>query len=281
MKYGIEVHGGAGSPASLSDGPEHAAETGFSFLRAGRGALEAVVEAVAVMEDDERFNAGTGSVLRFDGTAYMDAAVMTSDGSCGAVAYIREIKNPVRVAAEVMKTPHILLVADGAQEFAAKRGFGRYDNSTQRTRDRLKVASEEFRSGKRPKWPENWRNYDVDTVGAVARDGEGKFAAANSTGGTFPALKGRVGDVPMIGCGIYAGRKGAVAATGIGEEIIRKVLSKTVYDLIEGGMHPQQAAEAGIALYAEDVSVGLIAISDEGVGEAATSEMAHASRMDM
>ena len=279
MKYGIAVHGGAGSPPSLSDGPVRAAETGLSFLRTGGSALEAVVEAVTVMEDDDRFNAGTGSVLRFDGVAYMDAAVMTSAGKCGAVAYLREIRNPIRVACEVIKTPHILLVADGAQEFAEKKGFRKYDNSTQRTRERLRTGIEEFKSGKRPKWPENWRYYNVDTVGAVAKDDDGEFAAANSTGGTFPSLKGRVGDVPMIGCGIYAGRAGAVAATGIGEEIIRKVLSKTVYDMIEGGMHPQQAVEKGVAFYEKDVSVGLIAISDQGTGEAATSEMAHASRI--
>lgn len=275
MKYGVVVHGGSGSPSELSDGPERAAAAGSALLQRGSSAVECVTECVSIMEDDSRFNAGTGSVLRFDGIAYMDAAVMSSSGECGAVAHITSIRNPVRLAREVMKTPHVLLVCDGAIELARSLGFQEYDVSTDRGRERLKREIDDFSKGKRPEWPKNWKTYSVDTVGSVAMDALGNFAAANSTGGTFPALKGRVGDVPMIGCGIYAGRKGAVAATGIGEEIIRKVLSKTVYDMMEHGMHPQEAVEAGISLYDRSVSVGLIAISREGTGVASTRQMAH------
>ncbi len=279
MKYGLAVHGGSGSPASLSDGPAGAVEAVYGLLSDGGCALDAVTRAVVYMEDDERFNAGTGSVLRFDGMAYMDAAVMTSGGECGAVAYLTSTKNPVMVAREVMSTPHVLLVADGAVEFARSKGFREYDNSTARSRERLKRGLREYRNGQRPSWPRNWKKQTLDTVGAVAMDHAGNFAAANSTGGTFPALKGRVGDVPLIGCGIFAGRKGAVAATGIGEEIIRKVLARTVYGDLEEGMHPQQAVEKGIGLYERSVSVGLIAISAKGTGEAATGEMAHFAKM--
>jgi L-asparaginase/beta-aspartyl-peptidase (threonine type) len=278
MKYGVVVHGGAGSPPSLADGTAVAADIAFQLLSAKAEAIDAVARAVVHMEDDERFNAGTGSVLRFDGTSYMDAAIMTSEGECGAVAYITSTKNPVLVAKEVLRTPHIVLVADGAKEFARLKGFGEYDNTTERAGDRLRRGIEEYRNGQRPAWPKNWKNYTVDTVGAVVMDSYGNFAAANSTGGTFPALKGRVGDVPLIGCGIFAGRKGAVAATGIGEEIIRKVLSKTVYDCIDQGMHPQDAVEKGVNMYERTVNVGIIAISEQGVGEAATGEMAHSSR---
>ena len=279
MFRGIIVHGGAGSPSSLSDGPQKAAELAFNILLT-KGVVEAAVEAVRIMEDDERFNAGTGSVLRFDGMAYMDAAVMNSDEECGAVAHITMTKNPVLVARKVMESPHILLVAEGAVEFSRKHGFAEYDPVTERSRKRLEQGLKDFREGKRPIWPKNWSRY-TDTVGAVASDGNGNYCAAGSTGGTFPALKGRVGDIPMIGCGIFAGKKGAVAATGIGEEIIRKVLSKTVYDHIASGMTAQEAVEKGISLYDRSVSVGLIAIDENGFGVASTTDMAWGKTVEL
>lgn len=274
MKRGVVVHGGAGSPRSLSDGPASAARAAMSVLLRGGRAIDASTEATKVMEDDDRFNAGTGSVLRLDGIAYMDAAVMDSEENCGAVAYLTRTKNPVLVARKVVESPHVFLVAEGAAEFARKNGFDDYDPQTPKSRTRLEKGMEDFMKGSRPEWPRNWKNYKVDTVGAVSMDAEGRFAAAGSTGGTFPALKGRVGDIAMIGCGIYAGPTGAVAATGIGEEIIRKVLSKTVYEYMRSGMSAQEAADSGIALYDRSVSVGIISINPEGVGIASTTDMA-------
>ncbi len=274
MRRGVVVHGGAGSPRSLSDGPAGAAESAMHILVGGGDAVDASTEATRVMEDDERFNAGTGSVLRMDGIPYMDAAVMSSDEECGAVAYLTRTKNPVLVARKVLDTPHILLVADGAVEFARKCGFNDYDPATAASRARLERGTAEFGRGNRPKWPRNWATYKVDTVGAVARDGRGRFAASGSTGGTFPALRGRVGDIAMIGCGIFAGRHGAVAATGIGEEIIRKVLSKTVYDYMKEDISAQEAADRGIALFDRSISVGVITINDSGFGIASTTDMA-------
>ncbi len=280
MKWGVVAHGGAGSPSSLSDGPAAAAAAAGRLLGGGGGAVDAATEANRVLEDDERFNAGTGSVIRMDGVAYMDAAVMDSEEGCGAVAYLTRTRNPVLVARRVMETPHILLVADGALDFARKCGFGDYDPQTERSRSRLEKGLLDFKNGKRPEWPRNWKHYEVDTVGAVAMDARGRFAAAGSTGGTFPALRGRVGDIAMIGCGIYAGRNGAVAATGIGEEIIRKVLSLTVYRFMEEGMSPQEAVDRGISLYDRSVSVGIIAINRDGTGIASTTEMAAAALTD-
>ncbi|MEM3851700.1 MAG: isoaspartyl peptidase/L-asparaginase [Methanomassiliicoccales archaeon] len=273
MIRGIVAHGGAGAPASMSDGPAAAAGAGMTILSQKGSVLDAVVEAVRLLEDDERFNAGTGSVLRFDGIAYMDASVMSSDGVCGAVAGLTRTKNPVLVARRVSESPHVLLIADGAVEFARRHGFPDYDPTTQRTLERLEKGKAEFDKGKRPAWPRNWSSY-TDTVGAVAADGNGNFAAAASTGGVFPALKGRVGDVPLFGCGVFAGPEGAVAATGIGEEIIRKVLCRTVYCYMEEGEGAQQAVERGISLYDKEVNVGLIAIDKKGFGIAATGEMA-------
>lgn len=280
MKLGVVVHGGAGSPSSLSDGPKLAAESAFKMLMDGGMAVDASTEATRVMEDDDRFNAGTGSVLRTDGIAYMDAAVMTSEEECGVVAYITRTRNPVLVARRVIDSPHVFLAADGATEFARKHGFSDYDPETPRSRNRLEKGMADFSSGQRPKWPRNWKTYNVDTVGAVAMDNGGKFSAAGSTGGTFPALRGRVGDIAMIGCGIFAGSEGAVAATGIGEEIIRKVLCKTVYDYMSGGLSAQEAAQKGISLYDPTVSIGVITINREGVGVASTTDMASYHKTD-
>lgn len=280
MKWGVVVHGGAGSPADMSDGPSRAAADAMKLLVSGGSALDAATEGTRVMEDDDRFNAGTGSVLRMDGVAYMDAAVMTSEGECGAVAYLTRTRNPVLVARRVMDSPHICLVADGALEFARKNGFADYDPVVPRTRARLEKGSTDFRSGNRPEWPRNWKTYKVDTVGAVAKDSSGRFAASGSTGGTFPALRGRVGDIAMMGCGIYAGELGAVAATGIGEEIIRKILSKTVYDFMADGSSAQEAVEKGIALYDRSVSIGIIAVDSDGIGIASTTDMAAGNRTE-
>ncbi len=274
MKWGVVVHGGAGSPRNLSGGPASAATAAMNILRSGGRAVDASAEATKVMEDDDRFNAGTGSVLRFDGNAYMDAAVMDSEENCGVVAYLTRTKNPVLVARKVMESPHVFLAADGAVDFARKNGFNDYDSRTPRTINRLEKGMDDFRKGIRPEWPRNWKNYKVDTVGAVAMDGMGRFAAAGSTGGTFPALKGRVGDIAMIGCGIFAGPEGAVAATGIGEEIIRKVLSKTVYDYMCNGLSAQEAVDKGVSLYDRSVSIGIISINSEGFGIASTTDMA-------
>jgi L-asparaginase/beta-aspartyl-peptidase (threonine type) len=100
-----------------------------------------------------------------------------------------------------------------------------------------------------------------DTVGAVALDRQGRFAVAVSTGGASPMLLGRVGDVPFVGCGFYAGKSAAVAVTGIGEEIVRKMLSKTIYDKIVAGVALREACRQGLALFSETVPIGIIALS--------------------
>lgn len=275
MRGGIIVHGGAGAPRSLDDGPERAAIEAMKLLSRRQTALDAACEAARIMEDDGRFNAGSGSVLRFDGLAYMDASVMTSDARCGAVALLTRTRNPVLVARKVMESPHILMAGEGAVAFARKNGFPEWTGVSARAKERLEREMEAFRAGRRPRWPENWRNYTTDTIGAVVSDGNGGFAAAASTGGTSPALHGRVGDVPLIGCGIFAGAEGAVACTGIGEEIIRRVLARYVYGLMESGMHPEDAVREGLKFYDPSVSIGIIAIGKKGAGVASTTCMAH------
>lgn len=271
----IVAHGGAGSPIKYKDGTEKAAKKGYNVLRKNSKALDAVMEAVVVLENDPRFNAGTGSKMRLDGSIEMDAAVITSNLKCGAVAAIKNVKNPIKIARKVMETPHILLTGEEATNFARKIGFRYYDPTTEKAIKKLEETKRKLRKGVFPVWAKKWKKFEykkfTGTVGAVARDKKG-FAAAVSTGGTSFMLPGRVGDSALIGCGIYAGRHGAVCATGVGEEIIRNVLSKSVYDRIED-IGSQKACEWGVALL-KGFPTGLIAVSKDDYGMSCSENMA-------
>lgn len=271
----IVTHGGVGCPPENKDGTDKAAQVGFEILEKGGSALDAVEAAIVVLEDDPRFNAGTGSFMRLDGSIEMDAIVMGSDGSCGAVAAIKEVKNPISVARKVMTTPHILLVGVGAVEFARKEGFQKFDPRTEKAIKKLADYKEKIGKKDLPAWADKWKEFKYcDTVGAVALDRKGKFAAGSSSGGIPIALKGRVGDSALVGCGAFAGKHGAVTPTGVGEEIIRKVLSKSVYDKIVDGMTPQEACEWGMGLFDSKIPIGIIAVSKEGFGITASKDMA-------
>lgn len=281
----IVTHAGAGSPIEWKDGTEKAVKKGYNVLRK-KGAVDAVVEAVVVLENDPRFNAGTGSKMKLDGSIEMDAAVMTSDLSCGAVAAIKNVKNPVKVARKIMETPHVLLAGDGATNFARKMGFKYYDPTTGKAIKKLEEVKRKLGKENFPVWAKKWKNFEykkitetgklgslefTGTVGAVARGKKG-FAAAVSTGGTSFMLPGRVGDSALIGAGIYAGRHGAVCATGVGEEIIRNALAKSVYDkIIELGSQP--ACEWGVSLL-KGFPTGLIAVSKDDYGMSSSEDMA-------
>jgi len=270
------THCGAGSEKAVEDAAMAAGEKGMAILRRGGRALDAAVEAVASLEDDPRTNAGTGARMRVDGRIQMDAAVMDWDLEAGAVAAIEFVKNPVRVARDVLSTPHILLVGEDAVRFARARGHAPFDPATPESKKRLEESLARIRDGRLPRYARKWKDVDLHgTVGAVARDRRGRFAAATSTGGTAFMLPGRVGDTPILGAGLYAGPHGAVATTGIGEEILKRVLAKFVYDLLAGGSPVQKAVDRGVALFPRDISVGIIAVGDRGWGEACDREMAY------
>jgi beta-aspartyl-peptidase (threonine type) len=284
LDYGVVVHGGAGSPEDFSDGCESACLAAFRILEGGGAALDAVTEACRLLEDDGRFNAGTGSVLRIDGrTVEMDAAVMDSVGHLGMVMNIRGIKNPVTVARGVTRSPHVALAGKGAEAYAAKIGVAAlHEVSDQALKRHEKVSAlmKEGRLGEiNPLWkdigPSFFEGLSCDTIGAVAVDRNGVFAVAASTGGAVPMLVGRVGDTPMIGCGFYAGPAGAVAATGIGEEIIRRMLAKKVYDALREDGDVPVACRDGIGLFAAGIPVGLIGITREGYAVSSNRPMAH------
>lgn len=260
--HAIVVHGGAGSwPRELwrpaLRGVRRAAGMGAAVLAAGGSALDAVVEAVAALEDDPVFNAGTGSVLNREGEAEMDAGVM--DGAtlgAGGVAALRRVRNPVRVARRVLEaTPHVLLVGEGALAFARAQGFADHDPVTaqRRAEHARRVARGE------PGTPK-------DTVGAVALDGAGRIAAATSTGGVSLKLPGRVGDSAIPGAGNYANAWAGASATGRGELVMRVLATKEVCDRVAAGETADAACAAVVEAMRGTVGddVGLIALDARG-----------------
>jgi L-asparaginase / beta-aspartyl-peptidase len=285
----ILAHGGAGAPNEDSDGPIAACEHGATFLIDGQpdAALRAVIEAAVMLENDVRFNAGTGANYRLDGSLQMDAILAASDGRSGSpairvgsVAAIERVRNPIRVARLVMDSPHVMLCGDGATRFAHERGIKDDPPVTEKAQKRLEAALERLKSGEVRPTEQKWRGKDKrglgrdmhGTIGAVARAADGTFAVSCSTGGTSMMLRGRVGDSPLFGAGIMCGTHGAVCATGDGEEIIRRLASMRVYMRIEAGEHPQAACAAEVARIPEPYTVGFIAVSEDAHGMAATKD---------
>lgn len=271
VKPSIIVHGGAGEwePDLLEAGRRgvrRAAEAGWAILEAGGSALDAVEAAVVVMEDDDAFDAGRGSFLNADGQVELDAGFM--DGArlkVGAVAAVQFVRNPIRLARAVMeKSEHVLLVATGAQRFAAKMGFRPCeltDLAVPREFERWQKRLREGPAG------ETHRRLAGDTVGCVALDLEGRMAAGTSTGGTANKMPGRVGDVPMVGCGFYAdNRLGGASSTGWGEAIAKVLLARLALDRLEKSGDPQEAARAAIRELQERVGGdgGIILLAPDG-----------------
>lgn len=250
-------------------GVANALSSGYALLEKGASSLDAVEAAVAVLEEDETFDAGRGSFLTRDGRVQLDALLM--DGltlRAGGVACVERLRNPIHAARLVLdKSPHVYIVGAGAEEFAAEHGMPLLiDNSElvlERERIRLAEAQHQERSGlpdltfagdaaQVPQAKSHGSQaYDAkshDTVGAVALDTHGNLAAATSTGGTLNKAPGRVGDSSLIGCGCYADNlSAAVSLTGWGEPIMKLVLGKWAVDRVQQGTPPAQAAEEAIA----------------------------------
>lgn len=214
----IVVHGGCGrvEAASIPDrreGVKQAAQEGWKVLAADGYSIDAVEAAVVVLEDNPLFNAGRGSVLTNAGRVETDAAIMDGQSlAAGAIAGVAGFFNPIHIARRVMDaTPHVLLVGEGAEQFARSEGFVEHD---------MEELIATYRRSDRER--------EHGTVGAVACDSGGRVAAATSTGGSRNKLPGRVGDTPLIGAGTYANSRIAVSCTGDGEKIIRMTLSRLV-----------------------------------------------------
>lgn len=229
-KWSLAIHGGAGTLSRDAMTPEKEAEyeamlqtaldAGAKVLADGGDAMDAVKAAVIIMEDSPLFNAGKGAVLTWDGDAELDASIMDGrDRSAGAIAGVRTVKNPILLADRVRTdSPHVMLVGEGAEQFALEKGFAVTPQSYFITPMRLD-ALERMKA-------KQLSATDVDlkfgTVGAVALDQKGNMAAATSTGGMTGKRWGRVGDAPVIGAGTYADNRAcAVSATGWGEYFLR------------------------------------------------------------
>jgi L-asparaginase / beta-aspartyl-peptidase len=274
----LAIHGGAGTirralmsaerEAAFRDGLQRALARGWKILAGGGAALDAVEAAVCLLEDDPLFNAGRGSVFTHDGKHEMDAAIMSGvDLRAGAVAAVRSVKNPIRLARRVMEeTPHVLLCGDGAQEFARETGCEfappeyffsewRYEQLLQARREQEVVL-------------DHSPVKKFGTVGAVARDAQGHLAAATSTGGMTNKRFGRVGDTAIIGAGTYADNSTcAVSCTGHGEFFIRTVAAYDVSCLMKyKGLTLIEACEqvVGHSLRELGGEGGLIAVDHMG-----------------
>jgi len=262
-KFTIVIHGGAGTilkeemtpdlEHAYSEGLQVALDAGYAVLEEEGAAVNAVKAALVILEDNVLFNAGRGSVFTKKGVQEMDAAIM--DGStldAGSVAGVRNVRNPIELAAEVMRNSnHVFLSGKGANDFAIKQGIKlepdeyffsqfRYDQwksirdsdnySLDHTHQRLEELMKDKKFG---------------TVGAVACDQQGNIAAATSTGGMTNKKYGRIGDSPLIGCGTYANNKTCgISCTGHGEMFIRAVAAYDVSCLMEyKGLSLQEAMD--------------------------------------
>jgi beta-aspartyl-peptidase (threonine type) len=243
-------------------GVRNALAAGWSVLARGGAALDAIEEAVVVMEDDETFDAGRGSFLNRDGRVQMDALIM--DGAtlrAGGVGCVERVRNPVRAARKILsESPHVYFVAEGAERFAEEHGVELCANEelviareVERLREyqakipisRAQNAREMGHPGQAAPGSEMFApEISHDTVGAVALDRDGNIAAATSTGGTLNKAPGRLGDSSLIGCGCYADNlSAAVSTTGWGEPIMKLVLAKWTADRVLAGNLPEWAAQ--------------------------------------
>ena len=295
-KLALAIHGGAGTilrsamtpelESEYRGGLESALQAGWAVLEAGRSSLDAVEAAVVSLEDFPLFNAGRGSVFTHEGKNEMDAAIM--DGAslkAGAVAFVRNVKNPIRLARLVMEhTEHILLAGVGADQFALEMGVEMADDAyffTEHRYEQLLRAREEGvvqldHTAQEAEIIDGdvvqdtkqgvFANRPIGTVGAVACDSQGRLAAATSTGGMTNKKFGRVGDTPIIGAGNYADDRVAVSCTGHGEYFM---LGVTAFDVAARmkykGLSLEDAASETIYRLTEiSGEGGLIAVDAEG-----------------
>jgi len=267
-KYVLVVHGGAGAISKdiseeekklILDGISEALTKGKEILENGGSALDAVESVIRILEDNPDFNAGRGAVVTDECVAELDASIMSGiDLSCGAVANIKRVKNPISLARGVMeKSKHVLLVSEGAEKFAKELGLELVENDyfvTDKMRQNYLKKKKEIDESKK------------GTVGAVALDINGNLAAGTSTGGMMFKKSGRVGDTPIIGAGNYANNKTAgISCTGWGEKFIKNLVAYNVSALMEYKRYSlQEAVEETFMNNLSKNDGGLISIDKEG-----------------
>jgi L-asparaginase / beta-aspartyl-peptidase len=282
----LVVHGGAWAmPDDMVDahirGVTNALAAGWRVLNGDRGgtALDAVEEAVVIMEDDETFDAGRGSFLNRDGKVQLDALIM--DGAtlrAGGVGCVEHLRNPIRAARKILsESPHVYFVGEGAEKFAAEHGVALCRNEDliipreveHLRRYQADLAQKDDSQDGNDLFAPGVHDATIshDTVGAVALDRNGNIAAATSTGGTLNKAPGRLGDSSLIGCGCYADNLSAAASTtGWGEPIMKLVLAKWTADRIAAGNLPEWAAQEAMNYLKQRVNGhgGIIVLNREG-----------------
>lgn len=293
MEPVVAVHGGAGRWRISSEEESRvrkaladAVSAGLTALARGN-ALDAVVEAVVVLEDSGVFNAGVGSSYTISGRVQMDAGVMDGrTGRAGAVASVEDVKNPVKLARYVLEnTEHVLVVGEGARELARAAGLLTprsrfYDDRKNARFDEMRLEASAGRWHYR-KVLELAKALGIgDTVGAVALDKDGNLAAATSTGGVWLKLDGRVGDSPIPGAGFWAENGvAAFSATGVGEAIILSMASFKAALLVKSGVDIDRALEEVVGAVTERFgpdTIGVLGVDKTGKVAAAFNTAAMA-----
>ncbi|MEM6469076.1 MAG: N(4)-(beta-N-acetylglucosaminyl)-L-asparaginase [Planctomycetota bacterium] len=245
-------------------------EAAWKILASGGRALDAVEAGVRETESDPNvLSVGVGGLPDREGNVTLDACIMDEKGNCGSVAFLQHIEHPISVARQVMeKTQHVMLVGDGALQFAIDHGFERKELLT----DKAKAEWEKWKAGHPEAVKERQVNVENhDTIGLLAIDDNGNLSGACTTSGMAWKLKGRVGDSPIIGAGLYVDNEvGAATATGTGEAVIRAVGSFLVVELMRQGHSPQDACRMATERVIEknpdwkNIQVGFIALDKQG-----------------
>lgn len=252
-----------------------ALEAAWDVLIGNGYALDAVERGVHVPEADPNDRSvGLGGHPDRDGRVTLDSCIMDERFRCGSVAAIEDILHPVSVARKVMEeTPHVMLVGDGARQFAIEQGFAATNLLTEQSEREWREWTEA--NGYRPAinserrdWPED----NHDTCGMIAIDTENRLSGACTTSGWAYKLRGRVGDSPIIGAGLYVdGQIGAATATGHGEEMIRMAAAHTIVERMRGGLSPQEACQQAVEHIHRntptdptEIQAGLLAIDQKG-----------------
>jgi N4-(beta-N-acetylglucosaminyl)-L-asparaginase len=262
----------------------------WKILSAGGRALDAVEAGVMVTEASQNCCVGLGANPDRDGFVTLDACIMDEFFNCGSVAFLERIKHPVSVARRVMeKTPHVMLVGSGAQQFAIAEGFPleeqKLSPDAQRAYDNWLKKSEykpviniENKGNRGPSAPVQFESgeFNHDTIGMVAMDAKGNLSGSCTTSGMGFKMRGRLGDSPIIGAGLFVDNEvGACTATGQGEDVIRIAGSHTVVELMRQGLSPEAACKKAVERIVKikgskvkDIQVAFLALNKKGVAGA-------------
>lgn len=277
------------SPVVIStwDAGLRANKAAWEVLRGGGRALDAVEKGVMVTESEQNCCVGLGANPDRDGFVTLDACIMDEFSNCGSVAFLERIKHPISVARRVMeKTPHVMLVGSGAQQFAVEEGFPleeqklspdaqrNYDNWLKKSEYKAPAINVESKQSHGPFAPAKLENgeWNHDTIGMVALDAKGNLSGSCTTSGAGFKMRGRVGDSPIIGAGLFVDNEvGACTATGQGEDVIRVAGSHTVVELMRQGLSPENACKKTIERIikikgdkAKDIQVAFLAVNKKG-----------------